>query len=537
MGKCNLLTPLLSNTGTLYTFSQYAEDLTTMLSNVDDYRVTISRFMCLDLNKPNIEPTDGKTYDQIYGEIFQNYFENACSAFRDAEGTITSDSDSGEFIFRPEHTRTLLFETLVKYGMMTRGMNNEITGDEIKFINDINIISNSEHDNLIYNEFYCTIPQQSSALRYKLASDTIADDDDISLIYDIAPENAKYPNGTLVEPSEFNDYIIGYPYAVDSPYNRYPTTGLSKNVDGYTDISNGNQKCYSLFNTNSFDVFISDIYTEGYDKSENKQYDFAAEDNGKLIEEPEMIPVTEVDNFKFNAVIIFYDIVDHRENSTSNNQFNIPFGIYFTGRSDENGEIENPVTVHIKNNDIYDQGTSYNLRVALRYLATQNATLIMDNIEIDNQPIDDFSSLYNMMAESQRIMRDNTNYIKSIQTSLSNHLAMFKNYRVNVPYIRTVNGVQYWFVNGRMLVPVTSVIINNYNVVDPDTPVGPDNPDVPPTPDEPDNPDPAINVLRWLSLNEPENYSGIDWLGINGSDDEGNDVPWEDDLTSNQDNI
>jgi hypothetical protein len=158
----------------------------------------------------------------------------------------------------------------------------------------------------------------------------------------------------------------------------------------------------------------------------------------------------------------------------------------------------------------------------------------MDNIEIDNQPIDDFSSLYNMMAESQRIMRDNTNYIKSIQTSLSNHLAMFKNYRVNVPYIRTVNGVQYWFVNGRMLTPVTSVIINNYNVVDPENP---DVPPTPPTPDEPDNPDPAINVLRWLSLNDPESYSGIDWLGINGSDDEGNDVPWEDDLTSNQDNI
>ena len=526
MGKCNILTPLLSNTGTLYTFSQYAEDLTTMLSNVDDYRVTISRFMCLDLNKPNIEPTDEKTYDQIYGEIFQNYFENACSAFRDAEGTITSDSDNGEFIFRPEHTRTLLFETLVKYGMMTRGQNNEITGDEIKFINDINIISSSEHDNISYNEFYCTIPQQSSALRYKIASETVADDNDISLIYDIAPVDAKYPDDTLVDPSEFNDYIIGYPYVVESVYNRYPTTGLSKNVEGYTDVTNTNQKCYSLFNDNSFDVFISDTYTELFDNG--MQSDIASDDNGKLIEEPASIPVTEVDRFKFNTVIIFYDIVDHRENSTSNNQFNIPFGIYFTGHADENGYIENPVTVHIKNNDIYNQGTSYNLRVALRYLATQNATLIMDNIEIDNQPIDDFSSLYNMMAESQRIMRDNTNYIKSIQTSLSNHLAMFKNYRVNVPYIRTVNGVQYWFVNGRMLTPVTAVIINNYNVVDPE------NPDVP-TPDEPDNPDPTVNVLRWLSLTDPENHSGIEWLGVEGSDEEGNDTPWEDDLMSNQD--
>lgn len=521
MGKCNLLTPLLSNTGTLYTFSQYAEDLTTMMSNVDDYRVTISRFMCLDLKKPNIEPANGKTYKDIYGEIFQNYFENACSAFRDAEGTIKSDSDSGEFIFRPEHTRTLLFETLVKYGMMSRGQNDEITGDEIKFINDINIISNSEHDNIVYNEFYCTIPQQSSALRYKIASGTIADDDDISLIYDIAPADAQHPDGTPIQKSDFNDYIIGYPYAVNSPYNRYPATGLSKNVEGYTDVDNANQKCYSLFNNNSFDVFISDTFTELLDIDGNQQ-DIASEDNGKLIEEPEIIPVTEVNKFKFNAVIIFYDIVDRRENNTSNKQFNIPFGIYFTGCADENGEIENPVTVHIKNNDIYNQGTSYNLRVALRYLATQNATLIIDNIDIDNQPIDDFSSLYNMMAESQRIMRDNTNYVKSIQTSLSNHLAMFKNYRVNVPYIRKVNGVQYWFVNGRMLIPVTAVIINNGD--------DPEDPDVPPTPD-----DPTMNVLRWLALNDPENRSDIQWLGVEGSDDEGNDVPWEDDLTTNQD--
>lgn len=520
MGKCNLLTPLLSNTGTLYTFSQYAEDLTTMLSNVDDYRVTISRFMCLDLKKPNIEPANGKTYDQIYGEIFQNYFENACSAFRDAEGTIKSDSDSGEFIFRPEHTRTLLFETLVKYGMMTRGQNDEISGDEIKFINDINIISNSEHDNIVYNEFYCTIPQQSSALRYKIASSTVADDDDISLIYDIAPADAE-------SPEEFNDYIIGYPYTVDSPYNRYPTTGLSKNVEGYTDISNANQKCYSLFNNNSFDVFISDTFTESLDINGNQQ-DITSEDNGKLIEEPEIIPVTDVDRFKFNAVIIFYDIVDRRKNGTSNNQFNIPFGIYFTGCADENGEIENPITVHIKNNDIYNQGTSYNLRVALRYLATQNATLTIDNIDIDNQPIDDFSSLYNMMAESQRIMRDNTNYVKSIQTALSNHLAMFKNYRVNVPYIRTVNGVQYWFVNGRMLAPVTAIIINNPDV--PPTPEDPEDPDDPETPD-----DPSKNVLYWLTLINPENRSDVQWLGVNGSDDEGNGVPWEDNLTSNQD--
>lgn len=31
-----------------------------------------------------------------------------------------------------------------------------------------------------------------------------------------------------------------------------------------------------------------------------------------------------------------------------------------------------------------------------------------------------------------------------------------------------------------------------------------------------------MNVLRWLSLNDPENYSGIEWLGVEGSDDEGN---------------
>ena len=36
-------------------------------------------------------------------------------------------------------------------------------------------------------------------------------------------------------------------------------------------------------------------------------------------------------------------------------------------------------------------------------------------------------------------------------------LAIFKNSRVNVPYIKEVDGVSYWFVNGRCLgVPATA---------------------------------------------------------------------------------
>lgn len=500
MGKCNLLTPIKSNTGTLFTFSQYAEDLTTMMSNPDTYRVVISRFACIDLNKPKT-PVEGtaESYSDYYGNIFQNYFENACSFFRDKEGKKLIENDNTDFVFKPEYTRALLFQTLNKFGMVNVSKSGTGVGkcDNIKFVNDINIISNSEHDNIIYNEFYCNIPQQDYAKEYSVAT---YDEDTIDSRPDIV---APYTS----------EFIVGFNDA------NYPATGLTNKVLGYTDnedTSSGGSAYYSIYNENYFDIFT---------------------DDGSMLE---VTDLNDVDKVHFNSIVIFYDVVRNDGMEQEIIHHNIPFGIYFTGKP-ESGVIDNGVNLFINNDDIYNQGSSYNLRVAQRFLSTQNATLILEDVEIDNKPIDDFSSLYNLMAESQRIMRDTNDYVRNIYSNLSNHLAMFKNNRINIPYIRKVGGVDYWFVNGRMLVPVTGIVINKYyNGGDgPDNPDNPDNPDLPDNPDIPDNPDvpndPEIdNLLKWLSVDNPANSSPISWINVMPtSGDAETEHMWED-TTSNQ---
>ena len=72
--KCNLLRGLTQN-GTFFMFSEYAENLTKSYVQENQYRVIPSKYAMLNLNY------GGKTAKSV-GEIFQNYYENACSCFR-----------------------------------------------------------------------------------------------------------------------------------------------------------------------------------------------------------------------------------------------------------------------------------------------------------------------------------------------------------------------------------------------------------------------------------------------------------------------
>ena len=62
--------------------------------------------------------------------------------------------------------------------------------------------------------------------------------------------------------------------------------------------------------------------------------------------------------------------------------------------------------------------------------------------------------------------------------TLRSHLANFKNYQTNVPYIRPIGEDNYWFINGKNTgVKVNSTIINNINNegTDKDIPTAVDN--------------------------------------------------------------
>lgn len=157
-----------------------------------------------------------------------------------------------------------------------------------------------------------------------------------------------------------------------------------------------------------------------------------------------------VDKFNINAIIVLYDIkngdIDYKD---------IPMGIYFTGLIDENrgeneGKIQNSITKYVSNNDIYGSGTAYGLRICSRYATSyqQGDITISDN----NNP--DISKLLSKISQTYDKLNDVLDKFNSNNNVNKSLIDLFKNTQVNVPYVKEIHGVKYWFVNGKKITSV-----------------------------------------------------------------------------------
>ena len=151
--------------------------------------------------------------------------------------------------------------------------------------------------------------------------------------------------------------------------------------------------------------------------------------------------------FKFNTVIVFYDIiVGDKEEYT-----NIPLGMFVTGLISD-GKMDNEVTKYVSNEDIYGAGTSYGLRICNRFVVSPNGTEIKYDTDISSGEDEMFPALAQVMSamtDSQSKMDEVISNLHEYQDGIKEHLAQFKNSRVNIPYILYVNDIPYWFINGR----------------------------------------------------------------------------------------
>ena len=81
------------------------------------------------------------------------------------------------------------------------------------------------------------------------------------------------------------------------------------------------------------------------------------------------------------------------------------------------------------------------------------------NDGISKEAMDKFNILYSI---SQNKMDEVVKKTTNIDQNYKQLLSIFKNSQTNVPYIKSVNGKDYWFVNGKLLNPVNlSPITNN----------------------------------------------------------------------------
>ena len=287
----------------------------------------------------------------------------------------------------PEISKTLFWNEIGSNLLFANDKNS------IVYYGDINIQSYSEKDNVGYNEIYCYVPNDAK-----------------KMIFDFELSNE---NQLLLEYGR--DYICGY----------------DSNDDGFNGLLDIKQ-VYQNKNTNLESILLKD-----YKYQYNSKY---------------IIDLSESQNtgytlFKFNTVIVFYDIiVGDKEEYT-----NIPLGMFVTGLISD-GKMDNEVTKYVSNEDIYGAGTSYGLRICNRFVVSPNGTEIRYDTDISSGEDEMFPALAQVMSamtDSQSKMDEVISNLHEYQDGIKEHLAQFKNSRVNIPYILYVNDVPYWFINGR----------------------------------------------------------------------------------------
>ena len=123
-------------------------------------------------------------------------------------------------------------------------------------------------------------------------------------------------------------------------------------------------------------------------------------------------------SFEFNAIIVLYDVTLGKEDNDLIE--NIPLGIYIN---------PNTITKYVNNNDIYNQGTSYALRIAMRFATTYDGSIYIEDTNAYDETrdisslvsvADRLSKTIDQMFEMTRKFNDYTNATRDILTAIRN---------------------------------------------------------------------------------------------------------------------
>lgn len=277
--------------------------------------------------------------------------------------------------------------------------------DGIKYVGDINLQSYDEFDGMGYAEIYCHIPNEACRKEYSLLV--------------TKPESGDNFVKVSVDKDDKDDNILcGY---IDGELN-----GREK-LD---------QSCTYLISKSINDRF----YTFNWNDPKNP-------------------PKSVADKyFDINALIILYNIYGSSNELIAED---IPMGMYITGTIDDNKTITNSIRKYVSNEDIYNTGTSYGLRICSRFITSPYSdNYIVKEVTFEDNNYADLTKVLAKMSISQQKMDSILSKTISGDQHMKEVLSIFKNNRTNVPYIRTINGINYWFVNGRM---INSAVVDNNN--------------------------------------------------------------------------
>jgi hypothetical protein len=129
----------------------------------------------------------------------------------------------------------------------------------------------------------------------------------------------------------------------------------------------------------------------------------------------------------------------------------IPMGMYVTGMFEPGTQtITNSVRKYVTSS--YDVGTSYGLRICTRFSVNPHGVILHDSDT--TMSAEDQTSLNKMMTSMSECLSYMMDVVKSSNDTSNQYkelLSMIHNNRTNVPYVKDVNGTDYWFVNGRLV--------------------------------------------------------------------------------------
>lgn len=192
-----------------------------------------------------------------------------------------------------------------------------------------------------------------------------------------------------------------------------------------------------------------DKYVENYSKVYYYNKDFSM-----TFDDPDVSTLSDSSEpmYEFNTVVLLYNVYRKVNDQWVDVYANIPMGMYLTGRFDGT-KLTNTVRKYVTTS--YSVGTSYGLRICTRFAVSPNG-VIMSNHEttIDSNDISTTCQLMATMAENLSLMMSMSREMNDTTQQYKELLSTIKNNRTNVPYVKDVNGEDWWFVNGR---PVTNI--------------------------------------------------------------------------------
>lgn len=396
MAICNLFNRLDKPSGNFMLFSQYVEDITRNYTEGENWRVVPSRFVALDINYNNLKRSviapNGEDINEAVPKYLQNCFENACAYGREHYHEYADN-----------------LTTDARY----QSWNPEISR------------------NLFWN---CLFDGQFLNLSEYGAVKIV---DEVKYWADIALQSYDEHQG------------MGY----GEVYCYIPTDAERMRCQciPVTDTIGEDGRRFDNSNSNIFLEGYNDKYLENYvqhyyyDKDFNMTFD--DDTLGKLMSSSDSY-------YNINTIVVLYDVLKQVNNTWQKIYSYIPMGMYIAGKFDDNGNISNNIKKYVTTS--YGTGTSYGLRICTRFTVSPKGMILKESeLTTDGNNYTAVSQLMTTMSECLSKLLDITANTNNTTQQFKDTMAAIRNNRTNVPYVKDINGTDWWFVNGRAITPVS----------------------------------------------------------------------------------